>query len=210
MAKRNALMEWLDQTKKLAKAKDYAVLDVIDKIFEVIPFIQPGVLFKHREILDDICAQYHKPNPIHFIRSRRKRDQIYDKRNSTSIQKNIEAKLMKCKIKTGCPATKDWHSCGVSKFGINLMSKFVDGSLARMEAWNKEIVWQWFEVIDFMYERPELINPDSIDGYVEERITFVCSKYRKNNPLANGMRKRFGKQWLGRDGKWHQERRRRF
>jgi len=92
----------------------------------------------------------------------------------------------------------------------DLISKYAIDSIKRCERGNELIAWQWFEVIDFMFERPELINPAFIDQYIRDRIFETCRNHRKNNPLTNGMVKRFGKFWKDEDGKWRRERRRRF
>jgi hypothetical protein len=210
MARKNALMEWLDQTKKLAKSKDYAVLDAIDKIFECIYYLRPRVLVKHAEILSDVCDRYHKPNPIAYIRKRRKTDQLFQDKNGVTLQRFLKRKRVSARASKACLAMRSWRDCPLSQNSVDILNRFVDGSLARLEAQNKDIVWQWFEIIDFMFERPELINPEAIDDYTREQIADVCQKYRKNNPLTNGISKRFGKAWRDAAGRWHPERRHRF
>lgn len=91
-----------------------------------------------------------------------------------------------------------------------LIAGYVLDSIKRCEKGNELISWQWFEVIDFMFERPELINPALIDQYIRDRIFETCRNHRKNNPLTNGAVKRFGKFWKDENGKWRKERRRRF
>lgn len=90
------------------------------------------------------------------------------------------------------------------------VNRLIDNSLKRFQEKNKEIVWQWFEIIDFMYERPELVNPIMIDEYVKGVIDGVCKKYRKNNPFNDGHHKLFGKYWKDEKGQLHKERRNRF
>ena len=213
MAKRNALMEWLDQTKKLAKAQDYAALDLVDRIFDILFYLNPAVLKRHREFIDDVCRRYHKPNPLNHVGSRSQMERAYREKNGTPIQKVLADRLYRQHGKkklAGCAGQMDWKSCTVSRFGIDLLSKIVDSDLSRAETGQKDILWQWFEIIDFMFERPELVNPEIIDDYVTERIATVCRKHRKNNPLADGMRARFGKFWKSPDGRWRRERRHRI
>jgi hypothetical protein len=202
-------MEWLDQIKKLAKSKDYVCLAVIDQIFDYLYYIRPSVLTKHKDFFDDICERYHKDNPLDFIRRREDKESFFEKKNGVPIERRIKEKLTRqTKRKmVGCVGIEDWKSCALSKFGIDIFSDFVDGSLTRSEVALRDIEWQWFEVVDFMWERPELINPDAIDEYTAERINMVCRKRRKNNPLENGIREKFGKFWKGSDGKWYRERR---
>lgn len=206
-------MEWLEQTKKLSKSTDYIVLNTVDSIFDVLWYIDHSVLNNHKELLDDICARYHKPNPLDFDHDREKSEQFFKKKNGYTIQSEISKRIKrqyKGKAPTACFGNADWRSCVLSRFGIEMLSGFVDSSLLRCEAIQKDSTWAWFEVIDFMFERPELINPDSIDEYVTERIYYVCDKYRKNNPLKNGLRAKFGKFWKDENGKWQTERRKRY
>ena len=213
MSKRNALMEWMDQIKKLAKSKDYVCLKVVDQIFDHLYFINPRVLKRHKEFFDDICKRYHKDSPLDFISHRAAGESFYERKNGNGIQHDIAKKLARqhtAATKAACKGMEDWKSCGISQFGMDILSKFVEGSLERSETAQQDIAWQWFEVIDFMWERPELINPDAIDEYMIERINWVCKKWRKKNPLENGIRDKFGKFWKDEDGKWKAERRKRF
>lgn len=213
MTKRNSLMEWLDQTKKLAKSKDYVCLDTIDSVFDVLPFISHAVLIKHKNLIDDICSRYHKPNPLHYDNNWQKKEQYFNAKNGIDFQEQVRKKLRKQFLghhNKLCFGIRDWKSCGLAKLGMDLLSKYVDSSLNRCEMVQRDVFTQWFEIIDFMFERPELINPNAIDDYVAERINFVCKTLRKNNPLTNGVRFRFGKYWKDDRGHWHKERRRRI
>lgn len=212
MAKRNALSEWLDQTKKLAKSRDYAALDLVDSVFEILFLIHPGVLRKHRGFFDDICTRYHKPNPLHYLSSRRKMEADFKESHGASVQDRLAPELLKQHhghFLRCCAAMRDWRSCAVSEFAMDQVSRFVETSIIRAENSLKDIVWQWFEIIDFMFERPELVDAELLDEYTTERVAWVCRRYRKNNPLTNGMRTKFGKYWKDENGKWRKERRRR-
>jgi len=205
-------MEWLDQTKKLSKSADYITLDAVDSVFDVLWYIDHSVLLKHKKILNEICARYHKPNPLHY-HSREKVERLYKKKNGHAIQADIMLRLKRQfqgELLKTCFGTKDWKSCTVSRFGIAHLSGYVDSSLRRCEMVQKDANWAWFEVIDYMWERPEQINPDSIDEYVIERVNYICETARKNNPLKNGVQDKFGKEWKDDDGHWQKERRKRF
>jgi hypothetical protein len=70
---------------------------------------------------------------------------------------------------------------------------------------------QWCEVIDLLWERPELVNPAIIDEYVRQKVAEVCKEKNKKNPLAKGgMWDHFGKHWKDTNGQWQKERRKRF
>jgi len=93
---------------------------------------------------------------------------------------------------------------------IDVVNKYLIASINRCRRLMDLVTWQWFEIIDFMFERPELVNPDSIDSYVRDCIAEVCANNKKNNPLKNGIFHRFGKYWKDVDGHWWKERRKRF
>jgi len=91
------------------------------------------------------------------------------------------------------------------------LSEFIQGSINRCWAGINMIQIQWFEIIDFMYERPELVNPNVVqDEYIIERINEACKNNKKLNPFKNGTAKRFGKNWRDKNGIWQSEKRRRF
>jgi len=208
MSRRNALLEWLDQTKKLAKSKDYACLELVDRIFEILWCIDRRIIIRHRAIFDDVCTRYHKPNPADIVMDRRARKSILAGVKNPDIERRTIIKGIWSPPE--CLISGASKKCPLTGKGIALLNRFAEGSINSAEAAQKEILWQWFEIIDFMFERPELINPKSIDEYVEERINYVCTTHRKNNPLRNGVRSKFGKSWRDDDGEWHTERRRRF
>lgn len=207
MLRKTSLMEWLDQTKKLAKACDYISMEVIDNILNSLWLIEKKTVTSHEEFFKRLCEKYHKPNPMDYVRSRKKVEALFLERNGVPLKDWIEKVV---KAQRGCVATKSFAACAMNRFGVKTFSEYIDNSIKRCEKADKEMRWQWFELIDFMYERPELINPVLIDEYIESTINEVCSQNRKNNPLANGMRKRFGKFWKDKNGKWQRERRIRF
>ena len=91
------------------------------------------------------------------------------------------------------------------------ISGYISESIKRADAMQKAVEVQWFEVIDFIYERPELVDPRILqDEYVRVHIEHVCSNKRKNNPLTNGMASKLGKYWQDTSGRWRPERRKRF
>lgn len=92
-----------------------------------------------------------------------------------------------------------------------ILSEFVQASIKRSWQGIEMVEIQWMEIVDYMYDYPNLVNPRIIeDDYVVGRIGEVCKKYNKMNPLRNGTQKKFGKMWKDRDGIWHPEKRRRF
>lgn len=90
------------------------------------------------------------------------------------------------------------------------ISKFARNTIKRCEVLQEDVEFQWFEIIDFLFEQPHLVNPHSIDEYTANMINFVCRKNKKNNPLKSDIRNKFGKMYRGEDGAWHKERRKRF
>lgn len=91
------------------------------------------------------------------------------------------------------------------------LSTYVCESIKRVERLEDDIEVQWFEIIDFIYERPELVDPSIMnDQYVKDHISSVCADNKKNNPLQNGMVSRLGKYWRDSNGQWKPERRKRF
>jgi hypothetical protein len=207
MIRKTSLMEWLDQTKKLSKSTDYIAMEVIDNILNSLWLIDKKVIVSHKKFFNTLCDKYHKPNPLDFVKSRKKTEQLFEERNGIPLKQWIVKLVSK---QRGCKSSKDFFACAMNRFGVKTFSEYVDNSIMRCEKMQKEILWQWFEVIDFMYERPELINPNLIDEYIEISINEVCADNKKNNPLTNGMKARFGKFWKGPDGKWHPEKRVRF
>ncbi len=91
------------------------------------------------------------------------------------------------------------------------LSAYVVESIGRIESMRKAVEVQWFEVIDFIYERPELVDPRILsDEYIKSHIKQVCADKKKNNPLENGMALKLGKYWKDERGRWCIERRKRF
>lgn len=209
MAAKTSLMEWLEQTKRISKMVDYITLDVFDSVLKSLWFIELKVLVKHKKLINELCEQYHKPNPIELIKSSSAVAEHFKMVHKISlndwIDKNVKDK--RCVVSI----TKNLGKCPVIRLSKHSFSDFIDGSLYRCERGRKDVMWQWWEVIDFMYERPELIDPKLIDPYIEQKINEVCSGHRKNNPLTNGHRKKFGKMWWNKiEKKWKPEKRNRF
>jgi len=100
---------------------------------------------------------------------------------------------------------------GLSNVCKKQLSIYVAESVERLEVMRKAVDVQWFEIIDFIYDRPELVDPSILrDEYVREQIGDVCANKKKNNPFENGMVSRLGKSWKDKNGKWRPERRKRF
>jgi hypothetical protein len=201
-------MEWLGQIRKLTKAKEYAVLDTIDGVLSVLWLIEPAMLGRHKDLLNKMSTKYHKNNPLDYLKSKRKLAVLFKERNGMCM-KDYQKKIM---VGTSCPMVRvsKFLGCASSKYERELMTKFVEGSLSRCESGLQDLLWQWFEVIDFMYEHPEQINPALIDEYITNEINTVCREHGKNNPLTDGTSKRFGKFWQDKDGTWKKEKRHRF
>ena len=90
------------------------------------------------------------------------------------------------------------------------MTDQLDIQIKRFQKAQEVLKWQWWEVIDFMWERPELVNPALLDDYSKKKINEVCADGQKKNPLKNGMMAKFGKFWKDEKGEWHPEKRHRF
>jgi hypothetical protein len=94
---------------------------------------------------------------------------------------------------------------------ICVLNSYVQKSINRCWMGIEMAQVMWFEIIDFMFERPELVsNFAIIDDYTREKIEEVCQNNKKINPLTSDVSKRFGKFWKDEKGKWHPERRKRF
>jgi len=202
MAKKTSLMEWLDQTRKLSKEEDYMGLAIVDTLMDYVWLVDQSSFAKHKKEVSRLCEQYHKPNPFEFFGNRKKIEAEFRRQNNG---KTYSAWFRaRCRLKA-----EHVGDCGVLRFLKGVVTEQILLQLDRYERARLVLLFQWFEVIDFMFERPELVDPDAIDGYVGETIYRVCRDNRKNNPLSNGVKKRFGKFWKDKDGKWHKERRRR-
>jgi hypothetical protein len=173
-------MEWLDQTRRINKSVDMICMETIDGIVKAIRYVDRRVIYRNKKFFERFCTYYHKPNPVNIIRQIKKKD------------------MSPC------------HSCHKDQNATKILSEYVQGSINRCWTGIDMVQTQWFEIIDFMFEMPQLVNPNAIDEYIAGRITEVCRNNRKLNPLANGTAKRFGRYWRDKDGKWRQEKRRRF
>lgn len=202
MANKTSLMEWLEQTKRLSKEEDYMALEIIDTVMEHIHAVCPELIRKHRKFFNKLCDEYHKPNPVVYLKKNHLMKE-FKKKHGVSFN---QWQASFCRIPKGYPST----GCRAFKFFRKAMTEQLEIQIERSLASIKVMEWQWFEIIDFMYERPELVNPALIDPYITTKITEVCAEHKKNNPLLNGMRLRFGKFWKDAKGKWIPERRRHF
>jgi len=96
-----------------------------------------------------------------------------------------------------------------SKGCCPMISRYVRHSIKRCQILQNDIEFQWFEIIDFFFEKPHLVNPHAIDEYISDKINAMCRRHKKNNPLKSDIRKKFGKEYF--DGQsWKKERRKRF
>jgi hypothetical protein len=203
MAQHNSLMEWLSQTKRLSKEEDYMGLEIIDAVMESIHVVCPELIRRHRKFFNDLCDAYHKPNPVTMLS---------DKNFATHFKNAHDGKTFHqwqssfCRKPSGYPR----GGCRMFKMMRKAVTEQLELQIERYKKAQKVLTWQWFEVIDFMYERPELVNPAMLDEYIQKKINDVCETNKKNNPLSNGMLARFGKFWKDGDGKWRPERRKRF
>ena len=200
MTQRNSLMEWLEQTKRLSKAEDYMGLEIVDTVSDNLWLLDKSFIEKHKKIFNDLCTRYHKPNPVKLF-------------TKTQIEKEFKKDHGKTRYQWYadiCSTLGKKKNCRLLKYVKSVTREQLDLQLARYEKASEILLWQWFEIIDFMYERPELINPNLIDDYIETTINRVCILHRKNNPFLNGMKARFGKFWKDKNGVWCKERRNRF
>lgn len=210
MIKKNSLMEWLAQTKKLSKSVDYITMQTIDFVLNYLWAIDTKTIAKHKKILTRMSLLYHKPNPLDIAKNYRKAESYFLLHHGGITLKDWLKKIVQNYHKKSCKIYHSYKECRIFQLLKKTISYWADGSLIRCEQAYQDITWQWFEVIDFMYDRPELINPSLIDEYIEGKINEVCAENNKNNPLADGYRDKFGKCWKDEKGGWHKEKRIRF
>jgi hypothetical protein len=203
MANRTALMEWLEQTKRVSKTVDYFGLDIIDNAMNHLHLLCPELFRRHRKFFNDLCDYYHKDNPLDFLNPSRSLAKFNEKHDDKSIH---EWQASFCRKPTGYPK----GGCKAFKLFRRGMTEQLDIQIDRFKKAQEMVRIQWWEVIDFMWERPELVNPAMLDDYIRKKVYDVCDGGQKKNPLKNGMMSKFGKMWMGDDHKWHVERRKRF
>ena len=181
MAKKTGFMEWLHQTRRINKNVDQICMDTIDSIVG-IKGIKPSMLpHIDRKVIYRNNAFFDRFCPV------------YNKPHPRRILRRIPKKHHK-------------KNCMEELLGI-----FIQSSIDR--CWNgiEMVRTQWDEIVDFMYDYPNLVNPSVVDDdYVSNKIAEVCAGNRKNNPLKNGTARMFGKKWKDADGNIHAEKRRRF
>lgn len=193
-------MEWLAQTKRLSKEEDYMGLEIVDAVIDNLWLVDRPFIKKHKKTFNDLCDRYHKPNPVRMF-------------NKDTIDSEFQLDFgvtRKEWLENTCRKLVSGKACRLMKYLKQTVMHQLDSQLQRYKKASDVLLWQWFEVIDFMYERPELINPNLMDEYIESTITRVCLVHRKNNPFKNGIRKRFGTFWKDKKGHWRKERRQRF
>ena len=203
MSQHNSLMEWLSQTKRLTKEEDYMGLEIIDNVMENIDIVCPELIRRNRKFFNELCGEYHKPNPVSLLTDGNMAKEFKQKHVGQSFH------LWQASF---CRSPKNYPKGGCRAFKMfrKAVSEQIENQIERFKKAQKVLTWQWFEVIDFMYERPELVNPSLLDEYITKTINRVCKENKKNNPLVNGMVSKFGKFWKDEEGKWKPERRRRF
>jgi hypothetical protein len=146
-------------------------------------------------ILPFLKAQMIRKNKIFFDRF----CNYYHKPNPIDLIKGLDNS-----VKSPCLKCKK-RDC------IDELNDYVQESIDRCWVGIEMVQILWFEIIDWCFERPELVsNLALIDEYVQERIAEVCQNNKKINPLTSDIRKKFGRFWKGDDNKWHPERRKRF
>lgn len=178
-------------------------LEIVDAVMESIHIVCPELIRRHRKFFNDLCDSYHKPNPVHMLS---------DKHFAIHFKSNNSGKTFHQWQASFCSNPKSYTrgGCRMFKMMRKAITEQLELQIERYKKAQKVLTWQWFEVIDFMYERPELVNPAMLDEYIQKKINDVCETNKKNNPLSNGMMSRFGKFWKDGDGKWRTERRKRF
>ena len=203
MANKTALMEWLEQTKRLSKEEDYMGLEIIDTVMQNIHVLCPELIRRNRKFFNDLCEEYHKPNPVALLSNGNFHHTFKTSHEGKSFH---QWQASFCRRPSGYPK----GGCRAFKMLRKAITDQIEIQIERYKKAQKVIEWQWFEVIDFMFERPELVNPAMIDEYIVKKINSTCAQNKKNNPLKNGTYNRLGKSWKDAAGKWHPERRRRF
>jgi hypothetical protein len=196
-------MEWLEQTKRISKEEDYMGLDIIDTVMENIWLVSPELIRRNRKFFNDLCDEYHKPNPVSFLGDKKLMKHFRAEHDGKSFHQ-WQSEL--------CCRSDSYPKGGCRCF--KLMRKSITDQMEiqieRYKQAEKVITWQWFEIIDYLWEKPQLVNPALLDEYITKKINSVCDTHKKSNPLTNGMIARFGKFWRDRSGKWHSERRSRI
>lgn len=203
MAQHNSLSEWISQTKRIQKEEDYMGLEIVDTVMENFHLVCPELIRRHRKFFNELCTEYHKPNPVNLLADKNLLRKFKESHGGKTLH---QWQASYCRRPAGYPK----GGCRAFKLFRKAISEQVEIQIERFKKAQKVLTWQWFEVIDFMFERPELVNPALLDEYVVKIINEVCDDNRKNNPLKNGLMTRFGKFYRDSDGKWQTERRRRF
>ena len=126
----------------------------------------------------------------------------YHKDNPLQMFKKIPKKKPHC------------FSCKDRNGVIRVFRKFVQSSIVRCEKGLHASSILFCEIIDLLWERPELCSPPLIesDSYLQMRIAEACDEFNKRNPLTDkDQRARLGRKWLDEGTEtWQAERRRRF
>lgn len=178
-------------------------LEIIDAVIENIHLVCPELIRRHRKFFNELCDEYHKDNPVSMLSDSNLQNSFKEAHGGMTLHK-WQASF--CRRPEGYPK----GGCRAFKMMRKILTDQLELQIERFKKAQKVLTWQWFEVIDFMFERPELVNPALLDEYVTKKINEVCSGNKKKNPLNNGVYNRFGKFWKDKNGKWQPERRRRF
>lgn len=178
-------------------------LDIIDTILDYLWLLKKDFVLRHKKFYSWLCQYYHKDNPIEFLTPKLIRFQFEKEHDGKTIEE-YELEFM------GIEKESDRDSLLYKHFKETVQTH-IELQVERYYLARKEMITQWCEIVDYMWEHPERINPSLLDDYIVEQINLVCRLKRKKNPLLNGIQAKFGKEWWDKQAKcWRPERRHRF
>lgn len=207
MARRTALMEWIDQTRKIDKEEAYFGLAIVDTLLEYVWLIDGDKLQEFKDIVTKLCKEYHKePNPFDLFGDMKAIEAEFKRTNNgRSLHKWKASKCRLCKEKRSA-----YRECRMYSFMQDVVTEQLKVQLGRYIKARQVILWQWLEIADLCWERPELIDVKAVGEYVETQIAQACKESNKKNPFAPEVRHLLGKYWRDKDGHLKRERRKRF
>lgn len=209
MTQRNALMELIEQSRRLAKQSDMLVLNKIDYLFKYIWLIEPKKLKDYRHLLEPIIEYYHKPNIFEIIKSKAGIEEYFKKHYSGETIQDYINQIINSKTEY-CVAKTDYTQCKLCQFLRECLMDVFEACLNNYKKEKESLDILVCEIVDFMHERPELVNLNLIDDYIRSLVDEVCTRKNKINPLNSDLVMRFGKYWKDKQGNWHEEKRKRF
>jgi len=208
MTQRNALMELIEQGRRLSKHFDMMVLNKIDYVFRYLWILDVKKIREYKDIIQPIITYYHKPDLFEIIKNKKNLDGFIRRTNHDKDIQSLVSDIVERNSDT-CIAREDYGQCTLCTHLSNAITDIFEGCLNRYKKDKEALDLLLCEIVDFMHERPELVNINLIDDYVRMLIDEVCTRKNKINPLATDLVDRFGKFWRDDQGNWHEEKRKR-